>query len=172
MPTMLFPTILCASDGLERSDVALRQGVAMASATGADLHVVHVRQTPTTAADVVMGDVLGRTVDRCDRVDRQINDLEAEFDLHVTRHVLDATRGRAASRIATLAAELGADVIIIGTSGRDSAGHVLRGGVSRRLPHICGRPVLVIPGNLAKHIPPDCESGQRPLSTSLSLRRR
>ena len=172
MSTILFPTILCATDGLERSDLALRKGAAIASATGADLHVVHVRQAPITAADVVMGDAAGRIAARGERIDMQIKHLEAEFELDVTRHVLDATRSRTASRIATLAAELKADLIVVGTNGRDSVGHVLRGSVSYKLPHMCGRPVLVIPGNAVKHTAPACETGQRSLSPSLSLRRR
>ena len=172
MSIMLFRTILCATDGLERSDPALRKGAAIARATGADLHVVHVRQASVTAAEVVMGDTPGRIAARGERIEMQIQHLEAEFELDVTRHVLDATHSRTASRIATLAAELEADLIVVGTSGRDSVGHVLRGSVSSKLPHMCGRPVLVIPSNGAKRIPSACEGGQRSLSPSLSLRRR
>lgn len=54
-------------------------------------------------------------------------------------------RGAPADTVVALAAEYGADILVVGSSGEGSAGDPLLGSVSRLVAHEAGRPVAVVP---------------------------
>jgi nucleotide-binding universal stress UspA family protein len=56
-----------------------------------------------------------------------------------------AEAGAPAEDLAHLAAERGADLIVVGSSGEGAAGDPLEGSVSRMVAHEAGRPVVVVP---------------------------
>jgi nucleotide-binding universal stress UspA family protein len=55
--------------------------------------------------------------------------------------------GGAAHRIADVAKDEGADVIVAGTRGHTALGGLLVGSVTQRLLHVAPCPVLVVPSN-------------------------
>jgi nucleotide-binding universal stress UspA family protein len=70
-----------------------------------------------------------------------------------------STRGEVATKIADMAAENGADLIIVGTRGHSALGGVLLGGVTQRLLHVAPCPVLMVPPPMATARP--SPTGQR-----------
>ena len=65
--------------------------------------------------------------------------------IETTVHMRDSLIGGPARSIAEIAADEGADLIVVGTRGHSGAAGVLLGGVTQRLLHLAHRPVLAIP---------------------------
>lgn len=141
---MLYNTILCATDGLEHSDRALAYATAIASRTGAELHVVQVTESSVGAGLLGDGDIATTPAERRARVGRQVAEMTRDGQVRVTPHFVTAGRGAAADRIACLAEKLEADVIVVGSRGQSPLGGALAGSVSMRLPRLTSRPVTVI----------------------------
>ena len=60
-------------------------------------------------------------------------------------HLIRGAAGQPARQIAATAAQVGADLVIVGTRGRSPAAGALLGSVTQRLLHISTCPVLVVP---------------------------
>jgi nucleotide-binding universal stress UspA family protein len=65
--------------------------------------------------------------------------------IETTVHMRDSLIGGPARSIAEIAADEGADLIVVGTRGHSGAAGVLLGGVTQRPLHLAHRPVLAIP---------------------------
>lgn len=144
---MLYDTILCATDGLSHSDRALRHAARLAADTVAELHVVHVAE-PTSGAALLAGEWVPTPVDRRAQVETQVRNLARRHRLAVVRHYLSAD-GATADRIAALADEIGADLLIVGSRGRSELAGAVIGSVSRRLSHLTQQPILIVTGDRA-----------------------
>jgi nucleotide-binding universal stress UspA family protein len=148
---MLYKTILCASDGFEHSDRALRHAGTLAADTGAALHVIHVADPPLTAA-LLGGEYIHLTpAERRMRITTQIAQLATGEGMAVHRHFMFQRRGSVAVQIARLADEIDADVIVVGSRGRAPLSAALIGSEAQRLPHQTTRPILVVPGDEVHH---------------------
>ena len=71
--------------------------------------------------------------------DLRLDGVDAEFRL------VRATTSNPARAISRLAAEIGADIIVVGTPGHSSLGGLLLGSVSQQLPRTAPCPVLTVP---------------------------
>jgi nucleotide-binding universal stress UspA family protein len=149
---MLYNTILCASDGFEHSDRALRHAGKLAAETGADLHVIHVADPPLTAG-LLGGEYIHLTPgERRMRITMQIAELAGVQGMRVHRHFIFLRSGSVAAQIARMADEINADLIVVGSRGRSPLSAALIGGEAQRLPHETMRPILVVAGDDVRQV--------------------
>jgi nucleotide-binding universal stress UspA family protein len=140
----MFHTILCATDGSEHGDRALRHAIELARHDEAHLHVVHVIER-------WMGGLLaGETVFIDERetkakVRAQTAEIAGDLDVPLTVHMPTTTGSRVADRLAAVADRLDADVIVVGVRGHSALGGLMLGSVTGRLLHIAHRPILAVP---------------------------
>jgi nucleotide-binding universal stress UspA family protein len=78
------------------------------------------------------------------KIRRQVDELRAE-GFEATFQLATAYAPHAASMIADVARDVGADVIVVGTRGHSPLAGLLRGSVTQRLLHLAPCPVLVVP---------------------------
>ena len=143
---MLYKTILCATDGHEHSDRAMRRAAVIARETGAELHVVNVEETEPAPLRLGREYIAAERAETRARVQRQITAAVAGARLTATPHYLVNRTGSVAAQIAGLAHRIDADLIVVGSHGRGVLTGALAGSVSQRLPHETCRPVLVLAG--------------------------
>lgn len=144
---MLYQRILCATDGLEHSERALRRAAVMAREAGAALHVVNVEEMERTPTARIAPEYIAAVrADARERVRRQIAAAVGDEPLTVNPHYLMGHGGSVASQIARLADRIDADLIVVGSHGRGVLMGALAGSVAQALPHETTRPVLVLAG--------------------------
>lgn len=151
----MYRNILIATDLLNTSLPALRDGLLLAQSQGAKVAVAYVievwmveRQwfTHVSKEDIAFHEsFLAREEQAVAReMQAQIDRVRTEQSRKLAVDTL-VRLGRAPYEIATVAAERGCDLIVIGTRGRP---HTL-GSVAEQVVRIAGRPVLVIPAEQA-----------------------
>lgn len=139
----IFTTIVWATDGSPHAERALALASALAHQEHAPLHVVHV-------VEKLVG---GRATGLDSRVDQEdvYEHVRAEVKrltddgLQATLHLPHAKAGDSAARIADIAREVGADLIVVGTRGHSGLAGVMLGSVTQRLLHVAPCPVLAVP---------------------------
>jgi nucleotide-binding universal stress UspA family protein len=138
----MFKTVIWATDGSEWSDQALPYVKSLALDSGAAVVVVHVDERllgrsggsqPLIADE---NDVRGK-------IEGQVQELGGA-GVNARMQVVEAARGGTAHQIADIAAELPADMIVMGTRGHSALGGVFVGSVTQRLLHIAHCPVLAV----------------------------
>ena len=150
-------TIVSAVDGSPESGQLARISAQLAGILDADLECVHVLAGQPSAAAV--------PVSACALPDDAGGDEEIEAH-GMLDGICDAAGGAFASRrvvpygdparrIAAVAEERGADLIVVGTRGHDAAPDAVLGSVSRRLAADAPCPVLVVPPHLAPAVRPE-----------------
>jgi nucleotide-binding universal stress UspA family protein len=139
----MFKTIVWATDGSANADRALPCVRDVAETYSSSLRVVHV-------VEKVGGGRLG-DADTYLNEDRTLATLRSQTSA-LRRHGFDASlhlirgaAGQPARQIAATAAQVGADLVIVGTRGRSPVAGALLGSVTQRLLHITTCPVLVVP---------------------------
>jgi universal stress protein E len=143
---MLYKTILCATDGREHSERAVRRAAVIARETGAELHVVNVEETEPAPMRLGGEYLAAERAETRRRVQQQITAAVTPERLTVNPHYLVNYRGSVAAQIAGLAERIDADLIVVGSHGRGVLTGALAGSVAQRLPHETCRPVLVLAG--------------------------
>jgi universal stress protein A len=136
--------ILCATDGSEHADRALRYATHLASDQGAELHIVHVIETLT------IGRLAGQNVylneaEIKSKITHQAAEITRSQGAHTTLHSTKGNANRLEQRIAEIADNVDADIIVIGTHGRAPLAGLLLGSVTAQLLHVTHRPVLALP---------------------------
>lgn len=135
----MFQRVLLAVDGTETGHVAASYAGALARSAGAAVRILYVNEMLT-----------GRGVTRCS------NREAGEVVVAAMRALADAgsgadglvevaTRRAVASTIARVAAEWGADVIVLGSRRRKRVRRLTRVGVSGRLGSLTSVPTLTAP---------------------------
>lgn len=142
-------TILVATDGSPSANGAARVAARVAQEAGAALHVAHIWQL-TQASVGLMADAASwqYTFDLDEQVAREIlagavADLAALGVPVADQHL---RRGRPADEIAALAAEIGADLIVVGSRGLGPIKRLLIGSTAEAVVHSAHRPALVVRG--------------------------
>jgi nucleotide-binding universal stress UspA family protein len=139
----MFKTILWASDGSACAERALPVAKGIAKSSGARMLVVHVEEMPVGLAGAVaisyaengvVKAALQRTVEKLkdDGVDAQFVSAEV-------------TVGGVAKVLADSAHDADADLIVVGTRGRNPLASLLVGSVTHRLLEVAPCPVLAVP---------------------------
>jgi nucleotide-binding universal stress UspA family protein len=78
------------------------------------------------------------------KVNEQLADVASERGIKTTVHI-SPTPGNTAKRIADLAHEANADLIVVGTRGHSAVVATILGSVTQRLLHMAHCPVLAVP---------------------------
>jgi nucleotide-binding universal stress UspA family protein len=138
--------IAFGTDFSEVSDHALVQVLEFARALGASVDVVHAYALPAFNLPIE-GSVIAPPQYLTDVVSR----LQASLDATVARHASSGVTvrghlraGAPAGELVQAAAELGADLIAVGTHARKGAAHAFLGSVAEHVVRHADRPVLTI----------------------------
>lgn len=139
----IFPTkILLATDGSEDAELASRAALDLANATGSELHVLTVGRgypghdaTPKAADEVLRYGAQ-------DVLDRQVAKIRKEGAEVARTHLRMAERRDEA--IVSLAEEIGAGLIVMGSRGLGGMRRALMGSVSDSVVRRAHCPVLVV----------------------------
>ena len=144
----MFKTVLWATDGSEHADRAMTQAVQVAKSDGAELHVVHIVEKLVGARAANMDAFVNEDEIKA-KVERQAKAIAAENGLTTSIHIVVGLSNRIADRIAEIARDTGADLIVVGTRGHGALGSFVLGGVTQRLLHVSPCPVLAVPPAVA-----------------------
>lgn len=137
--------ILVPTDFSDTAGVAAKYARALATAFGADLHLLHVLENPYLAYDPMS----------FTPPDNFFEELEAETRTRLLRLLEDweplhphvdvvTTRGSAFVEIIRYAKEHKIDLIVLGTHGRGPIAHMLLGSVSEKVVRKAPCPVLTV----------------------------
>jgi nucleotide-binding universal stress UspA family protein len=144
----IFPTrILLATDGSEEAELAALRAVDLADATDSELHVVHVGVVPVLLKSYP--GTLGyerRLYEQIEEVSRELLRKQSWRVKAVGGTVAGAhlRMGEVDLEIVTLAEELGADLIVMGSRGLGGVRRALMGSVSDSVVRHAHCPVLVV----------------------------
>lgn len=148
-------TIVCGVDRSERCRPALRVAAELAAHLGSRLVLVNVRPSPAALPPGMAGETRfarERAVEGGRRLLAEI--VDELLDEPGTRRLLECARGRVefgepAARLAAVADETEASLIVVGARGRGAMGAALLGSVSQTLATERSRPLLVVPPKAA-----------------------
>lgn len=137
--------ILVPVDYSDHSARAVRFGRDLATAFGARLHFVHVCPNPgIVAPPLVPAPVITGQVREASQ--RGFDDFLATARRDLGVQVEGTLReGVPHTEILSLAEEIGADLIVLGTHGRTGLGHLLLGSVAERVVRHASVPVITVP---------------------------
>jgi nucleotide-binding universal stress UspA family protein len=144
--TVVFRTIIWATDGSGPADRALPTALELAADSDGKLVVVH--------ADEVLGIRAGNVPLLADEEDVQrvlaakVKEL-VESGVDANLRVIHGVNRDPADLIADVAREVKADVIVVGTRGHGRIAGMLLGSVTQRLLHVAPCPVLAVPAKVA-----------------------
>ena len=135
----MFDRILCANDGSERAFRALTLAVAMAKESGAELHMVSVEEID------YMPEFIEEIREQTGTAARRFHKAQqrARMENHVVLRIHLMT-GHAVRDIVRLAAEIKADLLVIGATGHSQFYERMLGSRADRLVHLAPCPVLVV----------------------------
>jgi len=137
----MFETIVWATDGSELADRALPLVTELARVHDSRIVAVH-------ANELLQGRFGGAPMladedDVRSRIGKQVEDLRAA-GFTVDLRVETGSRHTPAQLIAAAAAEVDADLIVVGTHGRGAVATAMLGSVTKSLLHVAQCPVLAI----------------------------
>lgn len=149
----IFPTkILLATDGSEEAALAAQTAAELVEKTGSELHIVYVRaRTAPHSPGYYMGPGM---VEDAQQKEQQRLDREAQMLLEAQVERIGASgstvaqthlrTGRPDEEIVTLAEEIGAGLIVIGSRGLGGIRRTLVGSVSDSVARHAHCPVLIV----------------------------
>ncbi len=146
----IFPTkILLATDGSKEADLAAQTAIELASKTASELHIVHVsmpHSNPGYYEGIDVWKYLQEELEELEKraqslLDTQVEKIEAAGGAVAQAHL---RIGRPDAEIATLAEELGAGLIVVGSRGLSGLRRALMGSVSDSVVRHAHCPVLVV----------------------------
>ena len=140
----MFKRILCATDGSEHGDRALRQAARMTRDSDGELHVVHVIERIPGGGRLRGQDVHLTEFEIDSRIVRQAEELAEQTGVKAEVHLVTGS-GQPAKQLAKLADRIDADLIVLGSRGHSPLAGVVLGSVTQQLLHGTGRPVLALP---------------------------
>ncbi len=140
----MFKRILCATDGSEHGDRALRQAARMAQAGDGELHLAHVIERIPGGGRLAGQNVFLTEFEIDSRIARQGEEMAQQAGVTAEVHCV-LGGGRPAKQLAELAERIDADLIVLGSRGHAPLAGVVLGSVTQQLLHETGRPVLALP---------------------------
>jgi universal stress protein A len=139
-----FKTILVPTDFSPASARALEYAQLVAARFSASLHLLHVAEDPVAAVgpEAYVVDLPALREQVVQDAERRLTQVAAPLSgVTVTTEVLI---GSPARTIAKIAADRGADLIVMGTHGRGGLAHLLLGSVAERVIRMAPCPVLTV----------------------------
>lgn len=138
--------LLIAVDGSDPARRAIEAAANLAKqGVGVEATLVHVRESPAYYGELPPFDF--ESIESGLR-QRQSALLEAALtharNCGLQTVTAQATQGQAAQEIARLAADIGADFIVMGTRGMNALGGLLLGSVAQRVVHLATVPVMMV----------------------------
>jgi nucleotide-binding universal stress UspA family protein len=138
---MVFERILVPTDFSEHSDWAIAHALGLARAFGSRLELIHAYQTPGPYDVVLPADLTAAVRTAAEsRLRAGLKHLQGE-GVDAGMHLVEDSPPHA---IATLATELDADCVVMGTRGLTGLKHVLLGSNAERTMRLAPCPVLTI----------------------------
>jgi len=134
--------ILCANDGSERAFLALVLAIKITQENNSELHMVSVEEIdymPEFVEEVRQE--IGSAARRFHKVLQRAREMAEESRVKLHTHVL---AGHPVRDIVELAAELKADLLVIGSAGHSELYERMLGSRADRIVHLAGCPVLVV----------------------------
>ena len=135
--------IIVGVDGSEGSDRALDEAAEIAGRDGASMIICHVVERIAARGDMAPLHTDEPEVESS--IEQRVGELRAagiEAEARFEAIIL----GGPARSIAELAADEGADLIVVGTRGHSALAGLLLGSVTQKLLHLAPCPVLCVPG--------------------------
>ncbi|MEM9188362.1 MAG: universal stress protein [Myxococcota bacterium] len=140
--------ILVPTDFSETSEVALKAAVVLAKQLGAKVTLLHAFDPDSLVPPLAIDPRAYRkriTDEMSGAVAKKLEELRERHLSHVDDVSLEIAEGRgSASTICHAAKRLGADLIVIATTGRTGLSHVLMGSVAERVVRHAHCPVLAV----------------------------
>lgn len=136
--------ILVAVDGSACSERAVRFAAELARPAGAELVLVFAaapRGAPTEPYGVAQRELEALAEESGSRMLEELRTRIAEPGVNLSTRII---RGDPAEELIATADREDADLLVVGSRGRNAAARVLLGSVSDRVVHACKRPVLVV----------------------------
>jgi len=138
----MFDKILCANDGSERAFHALALAIKIAKENNSELHMVSVEEIdymPEFIEEV--REEIGTAARRFHKVINQARAMAEQAGVNISPHLL---AGHPVRDIVELAAELKADLLVIGSAGHSELYERMLGSRADRIVHLARCPVLVV----------------------------
>jgi nucleotide-binding universal stress UspA family protein len=140
----MYKVIVVGTDGSDRAGIAVRQAMAFAKVSGAELHAVNVVHAAVTVG----------FADSREGQDR-VNLMREEAEAIRTRLLSDAEAegvslkvhnpgGDAAKAILGTAEDLSADLVVVGNRGMSGAKRFVQGSVPNTIAHNCHCDILIV----------------------------
>ncbi|HEX2728102.1 MAG TPA: universal stress protein [Rubrobacteraceae bacterium] len=134
--------ILLATDGSEDAALATRAAVEIANGAGAEIHLVHAwHPVPSTRFEAFIRSEMKREAQLL--LGEQVQRVEALGGSVAGAHLKE---GPLVEEILQTCAEVGADLIVMGTRGRGTVARLLLGSVAEGVVYGASSPVLVVRG--------------------------
>jgi nucleotide-binding universal stress UspA family protein len=136
--------ILCATDFGPSSKRAVTMAVALATAFGGSVTLIHVFDAPVLPGAPFMPlNDKGPQVEKEARHELDAAVTEARAHLDSVRGVL--RRGRPWEEVIAMGADMRADLVVVGTHGRRGLPRAILGSVAERVVRLSEVPVLTVP---------------------------
>ncbi len=137
----MFKKIVVGMDGSERADHAFEVAADLARASEASVTIAHVdEETIGKGGGHIRADEPERIAALKEKAAR-LAESGVDADVKVSSMLV----GGAGSRIASIATEVGADLIVVGTRGHGAMTGAMVGSASHKLLSVSHVPVLVVP---------------------------
>lgn len=160
----MLKSLLVPLDGSEFSERTLRLAEALARATGATLHLVHVHvpHPPDHFLSNTQFHYEGLDLEEYEERHRAeersyLAEVEGRIDPHVPSHAA-LLEGNVAEEIAAHAERVDADLVLITTHGHTGVSRMWLGSVADALVRLTTTPLLVIHPGQGGHVPADVSS--------------
>lgn len=137
----MFKTIVLALDGSAGSKRAVPLALELAKRDGAKIVIAHVEEKLAAKGgpDIYVDE------DEVQAAIREQAEELSEIGVETGVEMATVMVGGPAHAIAEIAERVEADLIVVGTRGHTALGGLMLGGVTQRLLHIAGRPILAVP---------------------------
>ncbi|MEM8609576.1 MAG: universal stress protein [Myxococcota bacterium] len=147
---MTIQRILVPTDFSENAEHALAYAISLAKAFGAEIHLLHAPVVPTYLLMDLSYSPGPEVVTRIhDEAENALRGRVGAIEAAGLEHVETLREGTAHEVIRDYAAEIDANLIVIGTHGRTGVAKLLYGSVTERVVKTATTPIIVVPHGAA-----------------------